>query len=133
MPALPGPADRVLEQYRAFLECLTFIQVDPRLWRRFGWSDIVNHTLLEAYGELELLQGMDEPARNRRLQRMLKNNLLERIAHEQAQIRDVRREVSLDEALRGSSCNLQKWLVADDTSPSGQVEALEQGARLAHA
>jgi hypothetical protein len=33
------PTDRILELYRASLECLTHIQVDPRQWRRVVWSD----------------------------------------------------------------------------------------------
>ena len=62
MPTQPESTDHVLERYRAYLDCLTYIQVDPRLWRRFGWSDVVNHTLLEAYRDLAKLQGLDEPA-----------------------------------------------------------------------
>jgi RNA polymerase sigma-70 factor (ECF subfamily) len=133
MSASAESSDRALEQYRAYLECLTFIQVDPRLWRRFGWSDVVNHTLLEAYKELQQLQALGEADRNRRLRRMLMNNLLERIEHERAQVRDFRREVALDEALTGSSCNLQRWLAGDSSAPDERVEAIERGARLAQA
>jgi RNA polymerase sigma-70 factor (ECF subfamily) len=133
MPTQPESTDHVLERYRAYLDCLTCIQVDPRLWRRFGWSDIVNHTLLEAYRDLAKLQALDEAGRNRRLRRMLLHNLLERIEHERAERRDYRREAFLDEALTGSSCNLQKWLAADSAGPDGQAEAAERGARLAEA
>jgi RNA polymerase sigma-70 factor (ECF subfamily) len=133
MPTQPESTGHVLERYRAYLDCLTYIQVDPRLWRRFGWSDVVNHTLLEAYRDLAKLQGLDEPDRNRRLRRMLLNNLLERIEHERAEMRDYRREASLDEALTGSSCNLQKWLAADTEGPEGRADAVERGAMLADA
>jgi RNA polymerase sigma-70 factor (ECF subfamily) len=133
MPPQPEPTDRALERYRAYLDCLTYIQVDPRLWRRFGWSDVVNHTLLEAHRDLAKLQGLDEAGRNRCLRRMLMNNLLERIEHERAEMRDYRREASLDEALSGSSCNLQKWLAEDAPGPDSRAEAAERGARLADA
>jgi RNA polymerase sigma-70 factor (ECF subfamily) len=133
MPAQPESTDHVLERYRAYLECLTFIQVDPRLWRRFGWSDVVNQTLLEAYRDLAQLRELDEADRNRRLRRMLVNNLLDRIEHERAEKRDYRRDASLDEALTGSSCNLQKWLAADTPGPDGRAHAEERGARLAEA
>jgi RNA polymerase sigma-70 factor (ECF subfamily) len=133
MPTQPESTDHVLERYRAYLDCLTYIQVDPRLWRRFGWSDIVNHTLLEAYRDLATLQDLDEADRNRRLRRMLLNNLLERIEHERAEMRDYRREAYLDEALSGSSCNLQKWLAADTAGPEGRADAVERGAMLAEA
>jgi RNA polymerase sigma-70 factor, ECF subfamily len=129
----PESTDCALERYRAYLDCLTYIQVDPRLWRRFGWSDIVNHTLLEAYRDLAKLQALDEADRNRCLRRMLMNNLLERIEHERAEKRDFRREASLDEALTGSSCNLQKWLATDNPEPDDRDEAAERGALLADA
>jgi RNA polymerase sigma-70 factor (ECF subfamily) len=133
MPENPESPNHVLERYRAFLECLTRIQVDPRLWRRFGWSDVVNQTLLEAYRDLAKLQAFDEVDRNRRLRRMLLNNLLDRIEHERAEMRDYRREASLDEALTGSSCHLQKWLAADTEGPAGHADADERGVLLADA
>jgi RNA polymerase sigma-70 factor (ECF subfamily) len=133
MLASPDSSDSTLDRYRAYLECLTFIQVDPRLWRRFGWSDVVNQTLLEAHRDLKQLHGLSEPDCNRRLRRMLMNNLLERIEHERSQKHDYRREVALDEALSSSSCNLQRWLATDAPTPSEQVESLERGARLAQA
>jgi RNA polymerase sigma-70 factor (ECF subfamily) len=133
MPTQPESTDHVLERYRAYLECLTYVRVDPRLWRRFGWSDVVNHTLLEAYRDLEKLQHLDEADRNRRLRRMLLNNLLDRIEHERAAMRDYRREASLDEALTGSSCNLKQWLAEDNDGPGARTDAAERGARLAEA
>ncbi len=133
MATQPESTDQVLERYRAYLNCLTYIQVDPRLWRRFGWSDVVNHTLLEAYRDLAKLQALDEVDRNRRLRRMLLNNLLERIEHERAEMRDYRREASLDEALVGSSSNLQKCLAEDPVEPEGRADAAERGALLADA
>jgi RNA polymerase sigma-70 factor (ECF subfamily) len=133
MPAEPESTDRILDRYRAYLDCLTYIQVDPRLWRRFGWSDVINQTLLEAYRDLAKLRDLDEANRNRCLRRMLVNNLLDRIEHERAEMRDYRREASLDEALTGSSCNLQKWLAADVEGPDYPADAAERGARLAEA
>jgi RNA polymerase sigma-70 factor (subfamily 1) len=128
-----GTTDRILERYRAYLECLTHIQVDPRLWRRFGWSDVVNHTLLEAYNDLRELQGLDEVAQNRRLRRMFLNNLLERIEHERAQARDYRREVALDDALDGPAQDLREALACDTDGPVERAAAAERGARLAEA
>ena len=133
MPTQPESTDHILERYRAYLNCLTSIQVDPRLWRRFGWSDVVNHTLLEAYRDLAKLQALEEADRNRYLRRMLLHNLLDRIEHERADMRDYRREASLDEALAGSSCNLQKLLAEDAAGPEGRTDAAERGALLADA
>jgi RNA polymerase sigma-70 factor (subfamily 1) len=133
MPELPDQPGDVLARYQAYLECLTYIQVDPRLWRRFGWSDVVNQTLLEANRDLDKLQALEEADRKRRLRRMLLNNLLERIEKERAQKRDYRREEMVDEALSGSSSNLQRSLAADTPGPDGRAEEMERGARLAQA
>jgi RNA polymerase sigma-70 factor (subfamily 1) len=127
------PSDRVLERYRAYLDCLTWIEVDPRLWRRFGWSDVVNHTLLEAYRELEQLQALGEADRHRRLRRMFLNNLLDRIERERAEKRDYRREEALEDALGASSCSVRKGLAADTDGPVEHAEAIERAARLADA
>jgi RNA polymerase sigma-70 factor (ECF subfamily) len=48
-------------------------------------------------------------------------------------MRDYRREASLDDALTGSSCNLQKWLATDSPGPDGRTDAAERAARLADA
>jgi RNA polymerase sigma-70 factor, ECF subfamily len=130
---VPNDPDRTLERYQAYLECLTYIRIDPRLWRRFGWSDIVNHTLLEAYRELTTLEALSEADRNRRLRRMLMNNLPDRIEHEQAKVRDHRQEVHLNGALASSSCNLHQELVADTPGPHDRAEAVERAVRLAEA
>src|SRR5262249_36780790 len=133
MPTQPESSNPILERYRAYLDCLTYVRVDPRLWRRFGWSDVVNHTLLEAYRDLEKLQRQDEAARTRRPRRMLMTNLRDRIEPERAEMRDYRREASLDEALTGSSCNLKQWLAEDTDGPEGRADAVERGAQLADA
>lgn len=130
---MPEAPDRILQKYQAYLECLTYIRVDPRLWRRFGWSDIVQVTLEEAYRDLKLLESLSEAERQRRLRRMLVNNLLERIEHERAKIRDHRQEVYLNDALSSSSSNLQNDLAVDAPSPAAHVESAERAAQLVEA
>src|SRR5262249_2615911 len=71
---------QVLEEFRGYLETLTYIQVSPRLRSKFGLSDIISQTLWEAYQALDRIRALDEPARKRWLRRMLVNNLLEEIA-----------------------------------------------------
>jgi hypothetical protein len=41
MPMTPVVLNQVLEEFRAYLETLTAIHVDPRLRRKFGMSDII--------------------------------------------------------------------------------------------
>jgi RNA polymerase sigma-70 factor (ECF subfamily) len=128
-----------LEQFRAYLECLTAIQVDPRLridprlQNRFGWSDVVNTTLLEAAQDLERIQGMDGPDQERWLRKMLANNLVDRVRRELAKGRDCRLERCLEAAVEQSSCRLQEWVVADQSTPSEKLIRQEQALRLAAA
>jgi hypothetical protein len=117
MPGSPDTCNQLLEEFRAYLETLTFIQVDPRLRSKFGLSDIIQNTLREAWRDLERLEARDAESRKRWLRKMLVNNLLEEIAHWRTQGRDVRREQSRDAAADESSSRLQRWLAAEDTSP----------------
>jgi len=133
---VPRSADAVNEtlgEFRAYLETLTFIQIDPRLRSKFGLSDVVQDTLLEAWHDLERIQTLDARGRKRRLRRMLMNNLLETIERWQAGRRDVRLERSLEAAAAESSCRLQAWLVAEDGPPSERLAEQEEALRLLEA
>jgi RNA polymerase sigma-70 factor (subfamily 1) len=130
---VPQSADAVnatLEEFRAYLETLTFIQIDPRLRSKFGHSDVVQETLLEAYHDLERILALGREARKRWLRRMLMNNLRDTIERWRAGRRDARLEQSLDAAAHESSCRLEKSLVAEDSSPSARAAAQEDALRL---
>jgi RNA polymerase sigma-70 factor (ECF subfamily) len=129
----PQSTNRTLEEFRAYLETLAYIQISPRLRSKFGRSDIISHTLWEAYQELDQLRALDEQGRKRRLRRMLINNLLEEIARWKAGRRDYRRERSLETDADASSCRLQSLLVADEPSAGEQAAAREEGLRLLEA
>jgi RNA polymerase sigma-70 factor (ECF subfamily) len=133
VPANPEAVNQALGEFRAYLETLTFIQIDPRLRSKFSMSDIVQQTLVEAWRDLECLQALDAAGRKRLLRRMLVNNLLDEIALWKAKQRDVRREQSLDAAADESSCRLQSWLAAEDSSPSGRLAEQEEDLRLLEA
>src|SRR5262249_7218866 len=81
MSASPDGANRSLQRFQAYLETLTFIQIDPRLRGKFGWSDIIQNTLLEASQTLERIEAMDSEDQKRWLRRMLFNNLKDEIDH----------------------------------------------------
>jgi RNA polymerase sigma-70 factor (subfamily 1) len=133
MNADNGRVNDSLERFRAYLECLTYIQIDPRLRRRFGFSDVVQTTLTEAWQTLKRIEAMDPPAQKRWLRRMLVHNLLERIEREKAAIRDFRLEQSVEDALTQSSCSLKDWLADDESLPPEKVLKQERALRLAEA
>ncbi len=127
------PVNQALEEFRAYLETLTFIQIDPRLRGKFGLSDVIQNTLWEAYRDLSRIQGLDDAGRKRWLRRMLVNNLLEEIDRWRAERRDAYRERSLEAAADESSCRLRDWIIAEDSSPGERAERQEQRLRVLEA
>jgi RNA polymerase sigma-70 factor (ECF subfamily) len=130
--ALPcDDVDRVLGRYRAFLETLKVIYIDPRLKRFFDMSDIVQITWLEVSRDLERIEGLDVTGRKRWLFTMFKNNLKDEIR----KIPPVTL-VSLEE-LRGAEgkswCGLKEVLAAKDSSPSERAAKQEEELLLAEA
>ena len=124
--------NRVLEEYRAYLDTLKCIQIDPRVRQKFGMSDIVQITLKEASRDLERIQAMDPDVRKRWLRRMLMNNLLDELR----KFLNRPQEVSLEPlrvAAEQSSCRVQNWLAIEDTSPSEKLIREEEGERLLEA
>jgi RNA polymerase sigma-70 factor (ECF subfamily) len=136
---MPLSGNQTLEQFQAFLECLAAIHIDPRLRfdprlsRRFGWSEIINATLLEVALDLEKLRTMPPPDQERMLRSMLANNLIDRIRRELAQVRDIRRERSVKKAIENSSFRIRGWPPVDPSTPSGQLMRQEQALQLADA
>jgi RNA polymerase sigma-70 factor (subfamily 1) len=133
MRCKPEPVDQALGEYRAYLETLTFIQIDPRLLREFSLSDVIQDTLLEAWRDLERIEALDAAGRKRWLRKMLVRNLLQRIDYCTAQKRDFRLKQSLEAAAAESSCRLHSWLMAEDTSPSERLAGPEGALRLLEA
>lgn len=136
---MSAPTDRRdgdLQRFQAYLETVTFIQIDPRLRGKVGWSDIVQKTLIEAWQTLERIEAMDEQAQKRWLRRMLLNNLRDEIDHWRTKSHDVRRERSLEDAAEKTSCRLHESIAAEESTPSrnlikhekelGVLEALAQ-------
>jgi RNA polymerase sigma-70 factor (ECF subfamily) len=127
------PVNQALVECYAYLETLSWIQIDPRLRGKFGLSDIIQNTVLEAYRDLQRIQNLDDAGRKRWLRRMLVNNLLEEIDRFRTRRRDVRLEQPLEAAADESSCRLRDWLVAEDSSPSERLLEQERALRLLEA
>jgi RNA polymerase sigma-70 factor (ECF subfamily) len=119
-----------LEQFRVYLETLTFIQIDPRLRGKFGWSDIIQGTLIEATRTLERIEAMDSDDQKRWLRRMLVNNLRDEIDRWRAEGRNVGREEPLDQAAEQSSCRLRDWIAAEESTPSEKLIKQEEALRV---
>jgi RNA polymerase sigma-70 factor (ECF subfamily) len=122
-----------LEQYRAYLGLLARLQIDPRLRGRIDLSGVVQQTLLEAHLVLRAEDGHTAEARLAWLKKCLANNLTDELRKLKTEMRDVRRERSLEAALQSSSVRLQAWVAASDPSPSAHLAREEDAVRLAAA
>jgi RNA polymerase sigma-70 factor (ECF subfamily) len=122
-----------LERFRAYLETLRSIQLDPRLQSRFGLSDLIQITLLEASRALGRITALDEESQKRWLRRMLLNTLRDEVDRHRASRRNVASERPLEAAVEASSCRVSEWLAVEDSSPSERLVQQEESLRLLEA
>jgi RNA polymerase sigma-70 factor (ECF subfamily) len=127
----PGSAalPRAPEDYRAYLQHVARVRLDPRLQSKLDPADIVQQTLLEAYQAPNQIPG-DGAAAKAWLRRILLRNLANAVRDLGRQKRDVARERSLDDAVDSSSVRLAALLAADQSSPSEQAIRNEEVLRL---
>jgi RNA polymerase sigma-70 factor, ECF subfamily len=129
-----GPVvDDFLEQYRAYLGLLARLQIDPRLRGRIDLSGVVQQTLFEAHQVLREGDNHTPEQRLAWLRKCLAHNLTDELRKLKTEMRDVRRERSLEAAMQNSSIRLQAWVAASDPSPSAHVVREEEAVRLAAA
>jgi len=125
------PAD--LNAYRGYLRVLAQVELGRRLQSKVDPSDIVQQSLLEAHQDLAALKGRTEAELVAWLRTILARNLLNTARDFAAQKRDIRRERSLVQQLDESSVRLERFLAAEQTSPSQVVIRGEDAEKLAAA
>lgn len=124
-----------LAQFRAYLAAIARIQVVARPWleARCDASDLVQKTLLKAHAAQDQYAGQSPGE----LAAWLRQILLRTLANEIRALRQVKRDIaaerSLEADLNASSCRLDAWLAADQTSPSQQAIHQERVSSLAQA
>jgi RNA polymerase sigma-70 factor (ECF subfamily) len=122
-----------LERYRAYLRLLARLHLDARLRGKLDPSDVVQQTLLEAYGSLGQFRGRTDAE----LTAWLRQTLAHQLAHAVRDLgrakRDVARERSLEAAIDASSAHLADWLAAEQSSPSQRAEQNEEAVRMSAA
>jgi RNA polymerase sigma-70 factor (ECF subfamily) len=122
-----------LERFRAYLQLLARLHLDPRLKGKVDLSGVVQQTLWEAQQTLGSLPSPDDAQLAAQLRRVLANNLADEVRKCYAGKRDVERERSLDAALEASSARLEAFLAADQSSPEQRAGRNEELLRLAAA
>lgn len=131
--ASPEVFGNALERFRAYLRLLARLHLTPRLQRKLDASDLVQQTLLQAFRAREQFRGTTDAERAAWLRRILANNLAQAVRQFSTGKRDVGYERSLEQELAASSVRLERWLEADQPSPSDAVEHNERAIRLAEA
>jgi RNA polymerase sigma-70 factor (ECF subfamily) len=122
-----------LERFRAYLLLLARLEVAPGLRDRVDLSGVVQQTLLEAHQGFVGQPGRIRPEAELAgwLRSILSHNLADALRRLSAGKRDVRREWSLDAALDQSAARLERWLAAEQSSPSQQAIRQEELVRMA--
>ena len=122
-----------LEQFRSYLHLLARMQLSPRVQGKLDASDVVQQTLVQALEALEQFRGQSDAEMAAWLRQILARRLANAVRNLGRDKRNVARERSLEAALADSSARLEAWLVAEQSSPSQQVQRNEQALRLAEA
>jgi len=113
------------EQFRSYLLLLARMRLDPRLRGKLDASDIVQQTLLEAHQGQDQFRGQSVAEQAAWLRQILARNLAN-------VLRDLgRAKRDIDRELHASSAQLEDFLIADQSSPSQNVERQERAIRLA--
>jgi len=127
------PIEEVLEQYRSYLRFLTEIKLDRRLQSRLDPSDVVQDTLLRAYQAWDTFRGGQLPQRLAWLRQILMRTILHALRDARRAKRDVGREQDWNRIADQSSRRIERWLAADETSPSQAAQQAEELLRIATA
>jgi RNA polymerase sigma-70 factor (ECF subfamily) len=133
MDPVSRDGERSPEDFRAYLEDLARLRLDPRLRSKLDPADVVQQTLLEACQAPEQFRGRSEGEQKAWLRRILLRNLANTVRDLGRQKRDVHRERSLNAALEDSSARLEALLAAEQSSPSERAARNEEVLRLEEA
>jgi RNA polymerase sigma-70 factor (ECF subfamily) len=128
---------RLLTLYTNYLKLLVSTQLDPRIRTRVSPSDIVQEAFFEAHRDFAQFHGQSTAEFVAWLRKIVVHNILRVVEqHVQAEKRDVRREISLEEVgrkLEQSTVRLDTLLAAQVETPSGCAVKREREIRLADA
>jgi RNA polymerase sigma-70 factor (ECF subfamily) len=127
----PADVGQPLERYRSYLDLLARAQIPAPLRGQLGSSDLVQQTLLQAHHKREQFRGQSEAEYRAWLRAILARLLADAARrHGPAQGRQAQ---SLERALDEWSRLLERWLAADESSPSQRLMRQERLLELAEA
>jgi RNA polymerase sigma-70 factor (ECF subfamily) len=118
-----------IEEYRAYLVARARLQLAARPWltARLDASDLVHDVMVKAHAARETFRGQSPGELVAWLHQILNRTLANVLRT------PVGAERSLEANLDASSCRLDAWLAADQTSPSERAQNHERATTLAAA
>lgn len=122
-----------LDRYRSYLLLLARWQWNPRLQGKLDPSDVVQQTLVQAYGGLAEFRGATDGELKAWLRRILSRCLTDVARKFGGAKRDAAKERSLEVIAAESSVRLERWLDDEQSSPPERAQRNEQVAQLAEA
>jgi RNA polymerase sigma-70 factor (ECF subfamily) len=124
---------RPIEDHRDYLRLLVHLQIGPRLRAKLDASDVVQQAILQAHARRDQFRGRTEGEWLAWLRAILANALAAAARRFETQARNPGRERSLEAELDRSASQLERLLVADQSSPSELAVRGEELLRLAEA
>lgn len=122
---------QALGRFREYLGLLARLEASPRLRAVVDLSGVVQQTLLDAHRAEP--RDRTEAQTVAWLRSILVHNLADEARRLGAEKRDVSRERSLEAALERSSARLERWLAAEQSSPSQRAIRQEEILKLVEA
>src|SRR5262249_37943502 len=126
-----GDSGQPLERFRAYLGLLARAQLPAPLRGQLGSSDLVQQTLLQAHRKRDQFRGHSEAEYRAWLRTILARLLAD--AARRCGPGQAGQAHSLERALEESSQRLERWLAADESSPSQGLMRQERLLELAEA
>ncbi len=118
-----------LEKFRPFLTTLARILLDAKLRSKLDASDVVQHTLMDAFRQLDNFRGSTDAELKAWLKRALLNDIQDQIRKFAGDGRNADLEIPIDNTSR----RVAAWLSDSQTSPSLRAARKEEVVRLAEA
>jgi RNA polymerase sigma-70 factor, ECF subfamily len=124
---------QLLTQYHNYMRLMARALVGTALKLRLDSSDLVQEACLEAHRDFPQFEGSTEAELLAWLRRILARNLADTARYQTAEMRDHRRQRSLESMLEQSSLAVQEALAATATTASAVATQRERAVLLADA
>ena len=124
---------QLLTQYHNYLRLMARALVGGTLKLRLDSSDLVQEAFLEAHRDFPRFLGSNEAELLSWLRRILAHNIADSVRHQQAGLRDHRRQQSLESMLEKSGLVVQDALAGTTTTASAVAARRERAVLVADA